>query len=200
VDCDEIRKEAMRIADSMPIMVASGKRASGAKVAARLADKGYCSSKDTYFYGVKMHVVAEHRSGQVPLPERVGLTRGSKHDLTTLRRVLPQVRGGWLYGDKAYCDGRMKERLEEEQNLTVRTPVKRKKGQKRLTAADKLFSRAVSRVRQPIESLFNWTRARRPASSEPRRCAPTKDCSFTRLGGSLPPCCCSLSTPDSHRK
>jgi hypothetical protein len=156
IDCTETREEVVRIADSMPIMMASGKRASQAKVAPRLADKGYCSSKGVHFYGVKLHVVAERRSGQMPLPERAGLTPGSEHDLTALRRVLPDIRGGWLYGDKAYCDGPMKERLADEQNLELRTPVKRKKGQKHLSAADKLFSTAVSKVRQPIESLFNW--------------------------------------------
>ena len=78
-----------------------------------------------------------------------------------LRRVLPDIEGGQLraeisaLGDKAYCDGPMKERLAEEQNLDVRTPVKKKKGQERLSAASKLFSTAVSKVRQPIESLFN---------------------------------------------
>ena len=30
------------------------------------------------------------------------------------------------------------------------------KGQARLDAADSLYSTAVSRIRQPIESLFNW--------------------------------------------
>ena len=30
-------------------------------------------------------------------------------------------------------------------------------GKTTLPAADKLFSEAVSRIRQPIESLFNWT-------------------------------------------
>ena len=60
------------------------------------------------------------------------------------------------YGDKAYCDGPMKKRLSEEQNLDMLTPVKRKKGQERLSAAEKLFSEAVSRVRQPIESLLGW--------------------------------------------
>ena len=157
VGCDHTRQqEAMRIADSMPIMLAKEKRSSRAKVASQLADKGYCSSKNAHFYGVKLHVVAEHRSGSVPLPERVGLTPGSEHDLTALRRVLPHIERGQLYGDKAYCDGSMKERLAEEQNLDVLTPVKRKKGQEHLSAADKLFSKAVSTVRQPIESLFNW--------------------------------------------
>jgi len=156
VDCEQTRKEAMRIADSMPIMMAKQKRSSRAKVAPQLADKGYCSSKDTHFYGVKMHVVANHRSGQMPIPQRAGLTPGSEHDLTALRRVLPQIEHGQIYGDKAYCDGPMKERLSEEQSLDMLTPVKRKKGQERLSAAEKLFSEAVSRVRQPIESLFNW--------------------------------------------
>ncbi len=36
------------------------------------------------------------------------------------------------------------------------TPVKKPKGQTPLDAADAWLSRAVSRVRQPIESLFNW--------------------------------------------
>lgn len=92
----------------------------------------------------------------MPIPERAGLTPGSEHDPTALRRVLLDIRGGWLYGDKAYCDGPMKERLAVEQNLELRTPVKRKKGQKHLSAADKLFSTAVSKVRQPIESLLGW--------------------------------------------
>ena len=148
--------EAVRIADSMPIMLASEKRSSHAKVASQIADKGYCSSKSTFFYGVKLHVVGERRSSTMPLPRRVGLTSGSTNDLAALRCVLPRLEGGQLYGDKAYCDQSMKERLAEEQNLELLTPVKKKKGQKHLSAADKLFSEAVSRVRQPIESLFNW--------------------------------------------
>ena len=156
IDCSEVQKEAVRIADSMPIMLAKEKRSSQAKVAPQLASKGYCSSKNTFFYGVKLHAVVRRRPGTLPVPTRVGLTPGSENDLVALRRVLPSLEGGQLYGDKAYCDGPMKKRLVKEQNLKVRTPVKRKKGQKRLSAASKLFSTAVSKVRQPIESLFNW--------------------------------------------
>ena len=50
-------EDAMRIADSMPIMLAAGQRASQAKIASRLAGTGYCSSKSTFFYGVKLHAV-----------------------------------------------------------------------------------------------------------------------------------------------
>ena len=47
-------------------------------------------------------------------------------------------------------------------NLNLLTPVKKNKGQKTLSAADKLFSETVSRIRRwqtslpDIESLFNW--------------------------------------------
>jgi hypothetical protein len=153
----------LRIADSMPIMMAKGQRASQATVASeRSPDVGYCSSKDTFYHGVKLHVVAEQRSGKLPLPNRAGLTPGSENDLQALRRVLPTIEGGVLCGDKAYCDGPLKERLAEDQNLDLLTPIKKEKGQQTLPAADKLYSEAVSRLRQwqtslpDIESLFSW--------------------------------------------
>ncbi|MCS3754381.1 hypothetical protein GGP79_002345 [Salinibacter ruber] len=138
-------------------MLAKEQRASQATVASdHLASVGYCSSKDTFYHGVKLHLVVERRPGQLPVPERAGLTPGSENDLRALRRVLPTIEGGVLCGDKAYCDGPLKERLAENQNLDLLTTVKKDKGQKTLLAADKLFSEAVSRIRQPIESLFSW--------------------------------------------
>lgn len=157
IDCKKTQDEVVRIADSMPIMMAKGQRASQASVASdRLASAGYCSSKDTFFHGVKLHLVVERRPKKLPIPKRAGLTSGSENDLRALRRVLPTLEGGALCGDKAYCDGPLKDRLADEQNLELITPVKKNKGQKTLSAADKLFSKAVSRIRQPIESLFNW--------------------------------------------
>jgi hypothetical protein len=157
INCEKTRGEVVRIADSMPIMMAKGQRASQASVASdRLASVGYCSSKDTFFHGVKLHLVVERRPEKLPIPERVGLTPGSENDLQALRRVLPTLEDGALCGDKAYCDGPLKDRLADEQDLDLLTPVKKNKGQKTLSAADKLFSEAVSRIRQPIESLFSW--------------------------------------------
>jgi len=99
----------LRIADSMPTRVAKGQRASQATVASeRTPDVGYCSSKDTFYHGVKLHVIAGKRSGKLP---QAGLTPGSENDLQALRQVLPTIEGGVLCGDKAYCDGPLKERL-----------------------------------------------------------------------------------------
>jgi len=82
VSCQKTRKQVVRIADSMPIMLAKGQRASQATVASdRLASVGYCSSKNTFFRGVKLHVIAQQRSGTLPLPQQAGLTPGSENDL-----------------------------------------------------------------------------------------------------------------------
>ena len=43
-----------------------------------------------------------------------------------------------------------------KQNIEIVTPVKLRKGQEFLDSADALFSTAVSRARQAIESFFNW--------------------------------------------
>ena len=98
---------------------------------------------------MKLHVVAQKRPSGLPLPDRIGLTAGSKNDLTALRQVIPALEGGALYGDRAYVDGSLCERLSEQQNLELLTPPKKSKGQTCLSAAGKLFSEAVSRVRQP---------------------------------------------------
>ena len=106
--------------------------------------------------GQELHVIAGKRNDKLPLLDRAGLTPGSENDFQALRRVLPTIEGGILCGDKAYCDGPLKERLAEDQNLDLLTPIKKEKGQQTLPAADKLYSGTVSRIRQPIESLFSW--------------------------------------------
>lgn len=105
---------------------------------------------------MKPHVIAKRRSDTLPLLDRAGLTPGSKNDLQASRLVLPAIEGGVLCRDKAYCDAPLTERLAEDQNLALRTPIKKEKGQQTLSAADTLYSEAVSRPRQPIESLFSW--------------------------------------------
>ena len=55
----------------------------------------------------------------MPLPDRVGLSAGSENDLTTLRQVLPFLQGGQLYGDKAYVNSSLRERLSEVQTASV---------------------------------------------------------------------------------
>lgn len=145
--------------DSLPIITCSGKRAG--KVATEITDKSYCSSKSLHYYGAKLHGIAFRRPGTLPLPEFFSLTKASEHDLNAVREILPQLYGRAVFGDKAYCDKDFNETLQQECGVHIYTPIKLVKGESEeirqfKKAADHLFSTAVSRVRQPIESLFNW--------------------------------------------
>ncbi len=78
---------------------------------------------------------------------------------------------------------------EKEQNSIMYTPGKEIKGvpeciRKRDTAANNLFSRAVSKIRQPIESLFNWL-IQKQIFKEPLKSVQRKDLLFTFLAGLL---------------
>jgi hypothetical protein len=148
--------QQIRLIDSMPIIMANAKRSSRAKVANEFANKGYCSSKGIYYYGVKLHILGFKRAGTLPLPEYIGLTPASNHDLTAFEQIAPLLQEGEIYADKAYIDEIMQQLLETEQQVALNTPVKKKKGQKKLELFDQLLSTSVSRIRQPIESLFNW--------------------------------------------
>jgi len=146
--------------DSMPIIIAKEKRSSRAKVAPDIANKGYCGSKGCYYYGVKVHVLGFRRLGTLPIPEYIGLTKASNHDLSAFRQIRPDIQDCERYADKAYLDTLGREILNQ-QNAEIYTPVKKEKGQENLYLFKQLLSTSVSRVRQPIESLFieslfNW--------------------------------------------
>ena len=142
--------------DSMPCVIANAKRSGKARVARQIASKGWCASKDMWYYGTKVHIVAKRAYNGLPIPDYISLTGAADHDLTALRPLLPYLHNTTVFGDKIYADKTLKDTLLQQQNLAFYTPVKKKKGQNRLPAADQVLSRAVSHTRQPIESLFGW--------------------------------------------
>ncbi|CAK8711258.1 IS982 family transposase [Candidatus Electronema aureum] len=144
----------VHLIDSMPIMTANARRSSRAKVSREINDKGYNSVKETYFCGLKLHIFAVRRNGRLPLPDYIGITPASTADINVLKEIADDLHDTSVYADKAYVSNALKQRLEE-QNTSLNTPVKRKKGQK-FSVIDEILSSAVSMVRQPIESLFNW--------------------------------------------
>jgi hypothetical protein len=145
--------------DSMPIITCSGKRK--AKVATEITDKGYCSTKSMYYFGLKLHALAFHNPSRLPFPEQIVITPASENDLNVFRQDWSNIPNRTFFGDKIYNDANFFEDLAINVNSTMLTPVKGVKGQpevikQRDKAANDLFSTAVSTVRQPIESLFNW--------------------------------------------
>ena len=144
--------------DSVPIMLCKGKRKG--KVARELADKAYSSSKEMHYYGLKLHWMGMSQAGTLPLPIWMEVTPASAHDLPSLRQVLGNLWGCRLFGDKAYAAEDVEQQLTR-QYAQLFCPEKRKKGEseweRQLNEAFRvLYGKAVSSVRQPIESFFNW--------------------------------------------
>lgn len=145
---------ADRLIDSLPISLAKWPRSGSARVAKNVADQGYCSTKRSYYYGVKLHTIALRRTKRLPLPALLHVSGASQHDLSALRELWPDFGGGYLFGDKAYADEETKRALAERGTHLV-TPYKRKRNEPE-TAVPALWSRFASGVRQPLESLFGW--------------------------------------------
>ena len=145
--------------DSMPIITCSGKRQG--KVAREITDKTFCSTKGIWYYGVKLHVLGASRPGKLPFPESVVVTQASENDLNVFKQNWAGLPDKNFYGDKIYCDTGFFCDMSKEINSAMFTPVKGVKGQPDCLkffdkAANDLFSKAVSSVRQPIEAFFNW--------------------------------------------
>ena len=143
------------VIDSVPIMLAVRGRSYQAKVATDEANCGYCASKDIFYHGVKIHILARKRYEHLPLPEILTITRASEHDLPVLQAMRGKTVGN-LFADKAYQD-QITEREWAEQGVIICTPDKKRKNTEVYEVGKSgLWSRFVSSMRQPIESLFNW--------------------------------------------
>ncbi len=150
--------DTFTLTDSMPIMTCSNKRK--AKVARQLCNKGYNSVKGQHYYGVKLHAIGFWNPGHLPLPEYLLLSPASEHDVSAQRSVLESLVERVLFGDKAFQDKKL-ERSMLKNNSLLLTPVAYQDDTARALrtftqASDDLYSAAVSSVRQPIESFFNW--------------------------------------------
>ena len=143
------------VIDSMPIMLAVRSRSYTAKVATDQANQGYCSSKDIYYHGAKMHILARKQNRSLPLPEILTLTKASEHDLPLLQTMVG-ASGGNLFADKAYQDQLTECEWAAHGGLLCTPDKKRKNKEVYEVGKSGLWSRFVSSMRQPVESLFNW--------------------------------------------
>jgi hypothetical protein len=148
------------LTDSMPIIVAKESRSGSAVTASELCNKGYCSSKKMYYYGVKLHALAQKQHRSLPKLSMFGITSASVSDITFAKEALVNIRNIDIYGDKIYNDKKWIEFMREHNNINISAPVKLKKGQEVLESIDRLYNTAVSSIRQPIESLFSWIQAK----------------------------------------
>lgn len=156
-DCDFDKS----LVDSFPVVTCKGRNRQG-KVAREIANKGFCSTKNMHYYGLKLHSLAYRRKGTIPFPEMLALSPASENDYKVfVREFDPYLFNRTVFADKSYTDEVFFDNREISQNYQILTPVKLVKGEpesirQRDKAANDLLSNAVSSVRQPVESLFNW--------------------------------------------
>ncbi|MEO1263709.1 MAG: transposase [Bacteroidota bacterium] len=145
------------VVDSMPIILAMGSRADSAKVAVEVANKGRCASKGFYYHGLKLHQLGLCCPNRMPIPKSLLLSGASENDNTFFKeQIAPMFSCLRVYGDKIYHDEAGRIELKRMFGIEVLPSQRRKKGQKHLKADQKIFSTLVSRIRQPVESFFNW--------------------------------------------
>jgi hypothetical protein len=98
--------------------------------------------------------------GNLPHPEQILFTPTSVNDITVYKQAWSTIENRTFFRDKINIEHKLNHLMILKQNSELYTPVKAVKGipdttKKRLKAEDDFFSTAVSRIRQPIESIFN---------------------------------------------
>jgi len=150
-----LNPENLAVVDSLPIVMAKGYRSHKCKTAKDFAEQGYCASKKLYYYGVKIHFLGEYREKTLPSPKILKVTKANVHDFTAMKEHFFEFKGSTILGDKAYCDQKTKENLNEK-GIKLYTPIKLSRSKKELDENEKLFSKIVSSFRQSVEIAFNW--------------------------------------------
>ena len=99
-DCDPMTS----LIDSMPIITCAEKNKNG-KVATGIATKEYCSTKNMYYLGLKLHTLAFRREGTIPFPKMIILSSAEENDLTVLKREAADILiKRKIFADKIYSD------------------------------------------------------------------------------------------------
>lgn len=112
--------------DSMPIITCSGKRSG--KVGREITDKGYCSTKGMFYYGMKLHLLRFRRIGKLLHPEQILFIPASKNDVTICKKVYFELYSIVSFGDKIYSDHDFNDQIIKNQNSEMLTPIKEVKG------------------------------------------------------------------------
>jgi len=109
-----------------------------------------------FYYGVKLHALSQCSNRSLPKMASMSVSSASVCDLSVAKRMLSDVHNVNIYADKMYKCAEWNAVMKECNNVSIITPVKLKRNKSTLTFFEKLYSSAVSGIRQPIEYFFNW--------------------------------------------
>lgn len=147
--------ELILVADSMPIVLAKKTKKKEKMFPHGFATNGYCSSKDLWYYGVKLHNVVVAQDHSLALPFFFKVYKASEHDLTAIKKYAVDFNCDIFMGDKAYISCDLKNKLNKKDTKLV-TPIKLTKNKKEYTEDEKFFNKLVSSRRQCVEIFGSW--------------------------------------------
>ena len=147
--------DSVYLVDPFPITLAKNNYAYTVEVAAEIASQSYNSTKKMYYYVVKAHIVARKRYANLADLEIIFVEEAKRQDGSVFDQIRTMLTDHLLFGYEAYKRSD-EDKVESEQGLKVLTPIKKQRGQKKLSTEDKKYSNAISRMRQPIDALFAW--------------------------------------------
>lgn len=144
----ELNETNEYIVDSFPISSCQNCRIPRTKLLKGRQYHGYCASKKSYFFGVKVHVVTTSQG----CPVEISITPGSVADITAFRNFAFDFQeGSRIYGDKAYTDYTYEDHLLQDGDIEL--VAQRKSNSKRPLLGPKRYLQA--RKRKRIETSFS---------------------------------------------
>ena len=100
------------------------------------------------------------RIGKIPHPEQILFTPAPVNDVTVFKQKWSEIENRTFFADKIYFAKELNQDMIKNRNSQTLTPLKAVKGMRlelkqRDKAANDLYSTAVSKIRQPIKTMFN---------------------------------------------
>ena len=135
--------------DSFPVCACDTPRINRAKVFQGKEYHGYSSSKQRYFFGIKVHMLVSANKG---IPVEVVFTPGSENDMRAFKRFSLDIpTGSTIYGDRAYNNYDFEDFLADYGEIQL--IAQRRKNSKRPLFAERKYIQ--SRMRKRVETVFS---------------------------------------------
>lgn len=133
------------IVDSFPSPFCKEIRNRRAKVLGSIAEIGYNSTKEIYYYGVKISAAVT----ETGFPIAYVVSSPKIHDVQLLETIVNEVTVSHILGDKGYISGSIQEKIAQK-GVTVTTPLR-----KNMKGADKINDTLLGKRRKKIETVFS---------------------------------------------
>ncbi|WP_419964631.1 IS982 family transposase [Paenibacillus campi] len=139
---------AYSIIDSLPLSLCHPIRIRRVRCFRQQADVGYCASKQSHYYGFKLHMQVD----SLGWIQSYVLSAASIHDVQVAEDVLRQAPFPLVLGDKGYLSEPLHVHLEQALGIVLCVPTRSNSKKQRWTPA---FTRWMGRKRKQIETVFS---------------------------------------------